>query len=701
MDRMDARILLERPELVLLHTEALRQQGKLDEALEKGAVAVQLARHSEAKGVELESRLCMCRMSLDGGNHAIAEQQLLEVVESNQLSHETRTLAFAYLTICAVYQGKRDEAVRYREELGELSRSGLSSFSLAYVTHASTSVVALLDGCWCDIVEPLMHLSQQPDAPETLKLMALNNASCALLNMGRVNAADRMADEIRRRSDLVGLPFLGACAWSTQAVVFAARGEYQQAEEIMDALREEDPQYAADGGEDIAFQSRWRRAMGDAMGAQEAAESAMASLGDAEGLAVWRTLYEIECAASRLMQGDTHAADTQASAVAQETKTLGARYHEVIAGFVLAEIQRRNGRSGQAVCRLSEYGEFIRTGSANLAAALYTRAFPGLLGLLAAAVGADRLPIHYLQLIGAESEREALESAWDALEPEEWAVLASRIWDEARVEELRKSLEGAPVCRVRLFGGLEVSTPRGVLPDSAWRKRKARLIFLMLVVKRGRDVAREQLLEHLWPEMDEQRARNNFYVAWNSLKKALSPEAGRGEQCPYVQHGGGLCRVSADIVRSDLDEFEEALEAAKEAEESGDTEAAVAAYERLEDVYAGDLLPGDIYDDWFAGLRDRYRQTFGDALLRASELVRGEGELDQAMHMLRRVLDVDPLREDVYRALLECQIEAGRRSAAVDTYMTCVDTLSEELGLDPSQETVSLYQQVLAMESSA
>jgi DNA-binding SARP family transcriptional activator len=56
------------------------------------------------------------------------------------------------------------------------------------------------------------------------------------------------------------------------------------------------------------------------------------------------------------------------------------------------------------------------------------------------------------------------------------------------------------------------------------------------------------------------------------------------------------------------------------------------------------------------------------------------------------------LREDLYQVALRCQITAGQRSGAIDTFMQCRSKLSEELGLDPSSETMGLYQEILVME---
>ncbi len=85
-------------------------------------------------------------------------------------------------------------------------------------------------------------------------------------------------------------------------------------------------------------------------------------------------------------------------------------------------------------------------------------------------------------------------------------------------------------------------------------------------------------------------------------------------------------------------------------------------------------------------------------MLRLVELYLERDDPCSALVFARRALVVDPTREDLYQATLRCQIAAGQRSAAVETFVQCKTQLAEELGLDPSAETVALYQQILVME---
>ena len=83
-------------------------------------------------------------------------------------------------------------------------------------------------------------------------------------------------------------------------------------------------------------------------------------------------------------------------------------------------------------------------------------------------------------------------------------------------------------------------------------------------------------------------------------------------------------------------------------------------------------------------------------MLRAAELLEAR-DARQALGLVRRALDQDPWREDLYQAALRLQIAAGQRSAAIDTYLSCRTRLVDELGIDPSGETTRLYQSVLGM----
>jgi DNA-binding SARP family transcriptional activator len=328
---------------------------------------------------------------------------------------------------------------------------------------------------------------------------------------------------------------------------------------------------------------------------------------------------------------------------------------------------------------------------------------------VAHAVGPLLISAKLLRLIPVEVAESAMAVDTDLLTADEWAYLKSRCRPEEtpRVEGVGESndslihastsVAAADDLYVKLFGRLEVVGPYGRVEDEHWSKRKSRRLFLMLVCRQGCDLSRDVILEYLWPDMDHDRALRNFYVTWSALKYAiLSGERGEAWR-RFLVCTGGVCRVT-DAVHSDIAEFGRYSRAIRDANSSGRHADAVEAGELLIEVYRGDLLPADLYESWFEDDRTRFRREFCDSMLTAADSAYETGRYDAALNFLRRASAADPWREDVYQMIMRCQMTAGQRSGAIETYKTCRARLVDDLGIDPCAETNELFQAVLAME---
>ena len=115
----------------------------------------------------------------------------------------------------------------------------------------------------------------------------------------------------------------------------------------------------------------------------------------------------------------------------------------------------------------------------------------------------------------------------------------------------------------------------------------------------------------------------------------------------------------------------------------------------LEQVYQGDLIPGEQDCAFIVRKRSYYRALLVDALLDASAQLEQSDEYHEALWFAQAAYDHDRKREDVYYALMSTQFALGQRTRALDTYMECKDCLREELGLSPSVQTTALYQLII------
>ena len=100
------------------------------------------------------------------------------------------------------------------------------------------------------------------------------------------------------------------------------------------------------------------------------------------------------------------------------------------------------------------------------------------------------------------------------------------------------------------------------------------------------------------------------------------------------------------------------------------------------------------YDEWQFFKSDELRSQLGGVLMRLSSYYANLGENETAIPHAKRWLALDPLDEITHRQLMRIYDQAGQRSLALRQYETCRQTLEEELGAEPSEETKELLQSI-------
>lgn len=692
---LETGLMMGKPGLLCAWAEALTELGRFEDAQGISSAAACLFEHESSRGQYVRARLVLlsCHKGLaryvEAGNVA---RELVPLMPRMPPELRVRVAVECAGVFCAT--GRFEDAEALLDTLP-------SQLELAdpRVRRQSASIRAVLpglsDGDYRKLADTAGAYSTAASEGCLSDSHALAiNYAIALLEMGRTGELASVLEAESIESDY----YLGP-ALSLRGLALHARGA-ESSKPCLDAglkicTREDS---ASDLAIAFTYHSAMERASGRLLESLRFAEGAARRCSEVDFFG-FRNLATVEVAASLLSLGDSSAARRWIATLDGRDGMRRNRYHALRAAMVLAECDRCEGDFALGVARLKPHADHIVSESSNWQMAMYVRAFPHLLGMLALAAEVDELPVHMLRMVLPEFAERCLKASQDELDPTTWERLGRRVLGDVEFDQLA-GRGGKPVCRVRLFGSLDVTVGDRRIAERDWAKRKSRLLFAMLVTARGHDVPRDQILEYLWPEMDEDRARSNFYVVWSKMKLALGTDDDSATS-PFVESARGRCRIKTEAVRSDVDEFEEALQEARASEANGDSASAIGAYQRAASVYRGDLLPGDIYDDWFSTMRDRLRNDCVDGLLRLCDLLCDSGDPDDAVVFARKAVQVDPLREDAFQTLLRCQIAAGQRSGAIDTFFRCKNTLSEELGLDPSSDTLALYERVLAMEERA
>ncbi|WP_077382431.1 alpha/beta fold hydrolase [Mesorhizobium prunaredense] len=229
-----------------------------------------------------------------------------------------------------------------------------------------------------------------------------------------------------------------------------------------------------------------------------------------------------------------------------------------------------------------------------------------------------------------------------------------------------------------LLGGFDFAGGGAAAPVFS---RKARAMMAYLALQSGHSKSREKLAALLWGGNSEAQARMNLRQALSAIKKAMdASDGGR-----FLTDGHSIT-LNLDNLDFDVARFQ-ALTANSAPE---DLEQALV-------VYRGDLLDGfglkeEPFEDWLRVERERLRAMAIAALDKLVAHYCTTNDPASCVRSATRLLAMDPLREDIHRALMRAYAVQGRLNLALRQYENCRGALQRDLNLQPEPETRHLYE---------
>jgi len=255
-----------------------------------------------------------------------------------------------------------------------------------------------------------------------------------------------------------------------------------------------------------------------------------------------------------------------------------------------------------------------------------------------------------------------------------------------------------PSLCVRFFGHFEMLCNSETMPLG--RNGKALTIMKYLLANRSRPVSQDHLMGWLWPESNLKKARWSLNSAIHGLRKLLSGCVG-SDSMNYVSLEDGYYRLSPSVrVTTDVEEFDECHRRGRHLEKSRQMRKAAREYEKAIELYRGDYLLEDLYEDWTMVERERLSNAYMDILGRLAIHYMEVEQHQESIRTCYRVLEKDRCHEESYRLLMRCYSRLGLRARALHQYRMCEQILGQEYGTSPSSETRSLYASLLRDESA-
>ncbi len=248
--------------------------------------------------------------------------------------------------------------------------------------------------------------------------------------------------------------------------------------------------------------------------------------------------------------------------------------------------------------------------------------------------------------------------------------------------------------RIWLLGGFRTSVGhKAVIEESQWRLRKAAKLVKLLALAPNHLMHRERAMDLLWPELDPKAAANNLRHALHVARRTLEKPSGASASPRSLLLSGEVLELCPGVTLwVDVEAFEWAVESARRAREP-------TAYRAALDLYAGDLLPEDRYEEWAELHRRRLRETHLSLLLGLAHRYEESTEHDSAAEVLQRVVEEEPLREEAHAGLMRLHALFGRMRGGLAQYDRLERTL-REVGAEPAASTRALREEIASGRSA-
>jgi predicted ATPase/DNA-binding SARP family transcriptional activator len=245
---------------------------------------------------------------------------------------------------------------------------------------------------------------------------------------------------------------------------------------------------------------------------------------------------------------------------------------------------------------------------------------------------------------------------------------------------------------IRSFGELTLT-----LDDVALDERiiplKARAL-LLYICRQHKEQPREKLASLLWTEFSTERAAHNLRMTLSRLREHLAPyvEITRTEVDAHVWLDANVFEDNLDALRDSLNGIESFTSTTRNQ--------LITTVNLYRDDFLGNLVLPDAaaFHEWADTQREVLRQRFLSAADRLIQVYMEETQYVDGKALAHRLLALDPLREASQQALIRLYALDGDRTAALQQFERFQTLLWDELGVEPEDETIALYEQIAAGE---
>jgi DNA-binding SARP family transcriptional activator len=244
--------------------------------------------------------------------------------------------------------------------------------------------------------------------------------------------------------------------------------------------------------------------------------------------------------------------------------------------------------------------------------------------------------------------------------------------------------------KVTLFGKFNIEREEKKIAGIEARKVQELLSYLLIF--RNHPQSRDVLSETLWNNHPPDNSKKYLRQTLWRLQSALKMGRILSEPVLFIDQDWIQFNLTTDFWL-DIAEFEKTFNFIKGKKIKDLNTLDFELLKSAVDVYKGDLLEG-WYQGWCIFERERFQMMHMMLLDKLVQFCELNHDYDAGLAYGMEILRYDHAYERAHRQLMRLYSLTGNRTQALHQYVRCVTALRDELGVQPSERTGQLYEQI-------
>ncbi|WP_197079072.1 AfsR/SARP family transcriptional regulator [Candidatus Syntrophocurvum alkaliphilum] len=237
---------------------------------------------------------------------------------------------------------------------------------------------------------------------------------------------------------------------------------------------------------------------------------------------------------------------------------------------------------------------------------------------------------------------------------------------------------------IKTLGKFEISRGTQVYSQSHTRSYKMWELLKYILTYRDRILLPEAIMETLWPEEEYTDPKHALRTLVYRLRTILDIEEPKESTCIKFNQGG-YCWNQDSNYELDTEVFERLLNEAS-AEEVTNPANAIYKYTKALELYKGDYLSENLYQEWVIPIRHYYLRRYLESSKRLLNLLKKEKQYTNIIAICEKALEIDYYDEGIHLFFLDALVKDGRLKQAEQHYQNMSKSFYKELGVKPSIE---------------